>query len=160
MIESGPERSASLAERIDLLFRLSRPAGRFWTNDEVAVEVKRIDPSVRASGAYLSALRNGKRTNPSQSLLSAVCRFFGVPDTYLTDQQAAGSISQQLAVLDTARRTGVHAIALRAVGLNDESLATVAAVLDHIRELQGLPPVDEPVVGDGRGVEDSDVGRP
>ncbi|WP_336085679.1 XRE family transcriptional regulator [Nocardia sp. SSK8] len=147
MTDAGSQHRALLAERLDVLFRTSRPGGRYWTNDDVAAEIKRIDPTVRVSGAYLSALRTGRRANPAPRLLAALCRFFGVPGDHLTEPSVAGPTPRHQAVLEAARHTGVHAIALRAVGLNDESLATVAAVLDHIRELQGLPPVDEPVAG-------------
>lgn len=48
-----------LATRLDALFRTSRPGNRRWTNDEVTEAIKKTNPGLKVSGAYLSALRNG-----------------------------------------------------------------------------------------------------
>lgn len=132
-----------LAEQLDSLFRSSRPHGRSWTNDEVAVELKKRNPGLRVSGAYLSALRTGKRERPSYDLLEALARFFGVTTAYFFDRDHANQAVKQLAMLDELHQAGVRSIALRAVGLPPESLAPVRAVLDEIRKLQGLPEIDD-----------------
>lgn len=132
-----------LANRLNQLFRVSRPGGRPWTNDEVAAEIKKSNPLVRVSGAYLSALRNGKRRQPSRDLLVELAKLFGVGPAYFFDSGQADRISQQLAALDELRQAGVRGVALRAVGLPTESLDVVTAVLDQMRRLQGLPPVEE-----------------
>jgi|SRR5882757_9126605 len=132
-----------LAERLDGLFRSSRPRGRTWTNDDVAAELKQSHPRLRVSGAYLSALRTGKRERPSPELLDALATFFGVSPAYFYDRDHADQTTRQLAMLDELHQAGVRSIALRAVGLPPESLDAVTAVLDQIRKLQGLPPVDD-----------------
>ncbi|MFJ5532615.1 XRE family transcriptional regulator [Streptomyces sp. NPDC093261] len=132
-----------LAERLDSLFRSSRPEGRPWTNDEVAARLKEANPKLRVSGAYLSALRNGKRERPSHELLMALAQFFGVQYAYFFDQTYADQALAQLALLDELHQAGVRSIALRAAGLPPESLNAVMSVLDEIRKLQGLPPVEE-----------------
>lgn len=131
------------ASRLDALFRRSRPEGRKWTNDEVAAEIKRTNPGIKVSGAYLSALRNGKRSHPSAELLAALAKFFGVSPAYFFSPDHAEQVTQQLEMLDEMRQAGVRAIALRAVGLPEESLEPIRAVLDEVRKLQGLPPVEE-----------------
>ena len=132
-----------LAERLDSLFRSSRPQGRSWTNQEVATELRKRNPALRVSGAYLSALRNGKRERPSYDLLEALAKFFGVAPAYFFDRDYADRTATQLAMLDELHQAGVRSIALRAVGLSPESLEPVRAVLDQIRKLQGLPDVDD-----------------
>jgi transcriptional regulator with XRE-family HTH domain len=122
---------------------LSRPQGRPWTNDEVAAEIKKSAPTVKVSGAYLSAIRNGKRLQPSHDLLIALAKFFGVAPAYFFDPDGADRISRQLAALDELRQAGVRSIALRAIGLPTDSMDAVTAVLDQMRKLQGLPPVPE-----------------
>jgi len=134
---------SALAERLDGLFRSSRPQGRTWTNDDVAAELKQSHPRLRVSGAYLSALRTGKRERPSPELLDALATFFGVSPAYFYDRDHADQTTRQLAMLDELHQAGVRSIALRAVGLPPESLDAVTAVLDQIRKLQGLPPVDD-----------------
>ncbi|QEU97048.1 helix-turn-helix domain-containing protein [Streptomyces kanamyceticus] len=137
------DEGALLAERLNHLFRASRPRGRTWTNREVAEEVKLANPKLKVSGAYLSALRTGKRTNPSADLLSALAKFFGVSPAYFVDQNHAARVDSQLAALNELSQSGVREVALRAVGLPPESLAAISAVIDQVRKLQGLPPVEE-----------------
>jgi transcriptional regulator with XRE-family HTH domain len=132
-----------LADRLNQLFSGSRPGGRSWTNDEVATQIKNANPAVKVSGAYLSALRVGKRRQPSHELLVELARFFGVSPGYFFDSGHADRVTQQLAALDELRQAGVRGVALRAAGLPPDSLAVVTAVLDQMRKLQGLPPVDE-----------------
>jgi transcriptional regulator with XRE-family HTH domain len=132
-----------LAARLDKLFRTSRPGSKRWTNDEVATELKRANPGVKVTGAYLSALRSGKRTRPSPELQLALARFFGVAPAYFFDAGYAERVDAQLELLDDLSQAGVRSIAARAVGLSPESLAAVTAVLDQVRELQGLPPVQD-----------------
>ncbi|MFE0171374.1 helix-turn-helix domain-containing protein [Streptomyces sp. NPDC059002] len=134
---------APLAARLNHLFRASRPQGRTWTNREVAEEVKLANPGLKVSGAYLSALRTGKRTNPSTDLLSALAKFFGVSPAYFVDPDHAARVDTQLAALNELSQSGVREVALRAVGLPPESLAAISAVIDQVRKLQGLPPVEE-----------------
>jgi transcriptional regulator with XRE-family HTH domain len=138
----GPDRTL-LAKRLDELFQRGRPGGARWTNDEVATEIKKLDPNIRVSGAYLSALRTGKRTRPSPELQLALAKFFGVSPAYFFDPKRAEQISHQLATLDEMRQAGVRAIALRAVGLPAESIDAMTVILDQMRRLQGLPPVQE-----------------
>ncbi|MEU3711087.1 helix-turn-helix domain-containing protein [Streptomyces catenulae] len=132
-----------LAERLNTLFRTSRPRGRNWSNREVAEEVKRINPGLKVSGAYLSALRTGQRSNPSTGLLSALAQFFGVSPAYFVDPDHADRVDSQLAALNELSQAGVRDVALRVVGLPPESLAAITAVIDQVRKLQGLPPVEE-----------------
>jgi len=141
-VTEGQDRPV-LAERLDALFRRSRPGGRQWTNDEVAAEIKRANPKLRVSGAYLSALRTGKRHNPSPDLQVALAQFFGVSPAYFFDRHHADRVQAQLAALEELSQTGVRSVALRAVGLSQENLEAITVVLDQIRIAQGLPPVDE-----------------
>jgi transcriptional regulator with XRE-family HTH domain len=132
-----------LATRLDALFRTSRPGNRRWTNDEVTEAIKKANPGLKVSGAYLSALRNGKRVRPSPELQVALAKFFGVSPAYFFDADYANQVDTQLAGLDKLREAGVRGIALRAVGLPQDSLDTIAAVLDQIRKQQGLPPIQD-----------------
>jgi transcriptional regulator with XRE-family HTH domain len=140
---SGSNDGSTLADRLNELFALSRPRGQQWTNSEVAAEIRERDPTVKVSGAYLSALRNGTRRNPSPVLLVALAKFFGVSPAYFFDSEQADRVNSQLAALDEIRLAGVRSIALRAIGLPAESLDAMASVLDQMRKLQGLPPVPE-----------------
>ncbi|MFH8789094.1 helix-turn-helix domain-containing protein [Streptomyces roseoverticillatus] len=140
---TGAPEELTLAKRLEALFVGSHPEGRRWTNSEVADKVKEKHPHVRVSGAYLSALRNGSRARPSQELLAALAEFFGVSPAYFVDPDHADRVNAQLAGLEALSQAGVRGVALRAVGLQQDSLDAITAMLDQVRKLQGLPPVQE-----------------
>ncbi|MEU5190149.1 helix-turn-helix transcriptional regulator [Streptomyces klenkii] len=140
---TGAPEEPTLAEQLEGLFCRSRPGGRRWTNSEVADKVKEKHPHVRVSGAYLSALRNGSRTHPSQELLAALAEFFGISPAYFVDPDHAERVNAQLAGLEVLSQAGVRGVALRAVGLQQDSLDAITTMLDQVRKLQGLPPIRE-----------------
>ncbi|GGS30784.1 MULTISPECIES: helix-turn-helix domain-containing protein [Actinokineospora] len=142
MSDGGP---TPLTSRLDRLFKISRPRGRQWSNAEVAAEVKKANPDLRVSGAYLSMLRTGKRTSPSTDLLVALARFFGVnPSYFFDDEDGQGErVRRQLEQLEMLRERGVVGIAQRAVGLPQANLDLIIAMLDQARRQQGLPPVTD-----------------
>ncbi len=133
----------TLATRLDELFRTARPHGRKWTNAEVATELKVVSPELKVGAVYLSQLRTGKRTNPSHELLAALARFFGVSIGYFFDEKVAESVLNELATIEAMRQAGVRAVAMRAVGLPEESLHAVTAILDQYRAMRHLPPVTD-----------------
>ncbi|MDQ3403017.1 MAG: helix-turn-helix domain-containing protein [Actinomycetota bacterium] len=145
MPESDGVAVPALTARIDRLFRISRPEGRSWSNNEVAAEIKKVDPDLRVSGAYLSMLRTGKRTSPSTDLLVALARFFGVgPSYFFDDEDGQGErVRRQLEQLELLRQRGVVGIAQRAIGLPQANIDLITAMLDQARRQQGLPPVDD-----------------
>ncbi|MFJ8166619.1 XRE family transcriptional regulator [Streptomyces sp. NPDC096136] len=135
-----------LARRLDDLFKTVRPKGKHWTNAEVAEELKRANPELKAGGVYLSQLRTGKRSNPSPDLLAALAKFFGVSVAYFFDDKVAESVLSQVAAIEALRQSGVRAVAMRAAGMKKENLAAITAIMDQYRQMQGLPPVtDAPV---------------
>ncbi|MBB4688964.1 helix-turn-helix domain-containing protein [Amycolatopsis jiangsuensis] len=133
----------TLAARLDDLFRSVRPQGRHWTNAEVAAELKRASPELKVGGVYLSQLRTGKRTNPSQELLAALAKFFGVSVAYFFDEEVAGSVLSELAAVEAMRQAGVRAVAMRAAGMREENLQAITTIMDQYRQMQGLPPVSD-----------------
>ncbi|MER5869697.1 helix-turn-helix domain-containing protein [Streptomyces sp. NPDC002044] len=132
-----------LAVRLDDLFKTVRPKGRHWTNAEVAEELKRANPELKAGGVYLSQLRTGKRANPSPDLLGALARFFGVSVAYFFDEKVAESVIGELAAVEALRQSGVRAVAMRAAGMKKENLQAITAIMDQYRQMQGLPPVTD-----------------
>ena len=135
------EHSPTLTVRLNDLFNTVRPQGRRWTNAEVAAELKRVSPELKVGAVYLSQLRTGKRTNPSQELLAALARFFGVSVAYFFDEELADSVLAQLAVVEAMRQAGVRAVAMRAAGMKEENLQAITTIMDQYRQMQGLPPV-------------------
>ena len=142
--DSGQENV--LAERLDRLFETVHPAGRGpYSLREVADAINDKAGETIISAAYLSQLRAGQRTEPSHSRLVAIARFFGVGVDYFSDEVSAEDASRQTEVAAAMRDAGVRAIALRAHGLSESSLAAVLAVIENARRLENLPdPDDQP----------------
>ena len=136
-------RESVLAERLDLLFETVHPAGRGpYTLREAADAINAEAGETIISAAYLSQLRNGKREEPSHSRLAAIARFFGVDVEYFSGSAPAADAARQAEALAAMQDPGVRAIALRARGLSEPSLAAVLAVIENARRLENLPDPD------------------
>jgi transcriptional regulator with XRE-family HTH domain len=130
----------TLAQRLDHLFQTVHPRGRGpYTLREAAAAINEDTGSQVMSAAYLAQLRNGQRTEPSHSRLTAIARFFGVDVRYFTDDQTAQRTDEQIALLADLADSDVRAIAVRTVGLSQASLETIRAVVENARRLEGLP---------------------
>ncbi|AHH94012.1 hypothetical protein GCM10010174_85200 [Kutzneria viridogrisea] len=140
---SESEGQSVLAGRLNRLFEDIRPegrSGRRWTNDEVAAAIKKSEPDIRVSGAYLSALRTGAKRRPSTELLVALARFFGVPLDYFVNEAVAAQADAELELAKVAGNLGVRQLALRALELSPEGLAAVTKIIDQVLALDGKPP--------------------
>lgn len=128
-----------LADRLNRLFAsVSRPGGRgLWTNEKASVALHGMGAGM--SGAYLSQLRNGKKTNPSARHLAAVAELFGVPMAYFFDMGAAEQVDADLPLLTAVRDPAVRRLALRAHGLSPESITSLIGIMDQARKFEGLP---------------------
>ncbi|MEU0883431.1 helix-turn-helix domain-containing protein [Lentzea sp. NPDC005914] len=131
-----------LAARVDHLFRTVRANdGGEYTFEEVAEAIKaKGGPTISAT--YLWQLRKGVRDNPTKRHVEALASFFGVPPAYFFDDAEAARIDAELMLLNALRDVPVRRLALRARGLSDKSLATIADMVERVRELEGLPPED------------------
>ena len=147
-----------LSQKLDHLFRTVHPSERGeYTFEEVAEEIRaRGGPTISAT--YIWQLRKGLRDNPTKKHLEALADFFGVPPAYFFDDAIARRVDAELELLAAMRDASVHRIALRAFDLSTESLATVAEVIERLRQLEGLsetvdeaagPTGAEPAVDDG-----------
>jgi transcriptional regulator with XRE-family HTH domain len=134
-----------LAQRLNHLFATVHPAARGpYTLREVADAINREAGETIISASYLSQLRAGQRREPSHSRLAAIAKFFGVGVDYFSAQVSAEDAGQQAELLTAMRDARVRAIALRAHGLSESSLAVVLAVIENARRLENLPGPDEP----------------
>ena len=132
-----------LAQRLNRLFATVHPAGRGpWTLREVADAINSEAGETIISASYLSQLRAGQRREPSHSRLAAIARFFGVDVDYFSPQVSADDAARQTEVLTAMRDAGVRAIALRAHGLSEPSLAAVLAIIENARRLENLPELE------------------
>jgi len=136
--ESEPTAARSLAEKLDQLFRTIRQPGRGeYSFEEVSASIReRAGPTISAS--YIWQLRKGARDNPTKKHLEALADFFGVPPSYFFDEEATAQIEKQLDLLAALRDASVRHMALRASGLSEASISTVADTIERLRHLEGL----------------------
>lgn len=127
----------SLADRLDHLFRTVRqPGGDQYTHEEVAEAIRAR--GVTISHTYVWQLRTGLRENPTKRHLEALAEFFGVPAAYFLDDDVE-HINAQLDLLAALRDGGVRSMALRAIGLSPRSLDAIRGMIEHARQIEGLP---------------------
>lgn len=132
-----PDTPSSLADKVGRLFHVVRPARGEYTHEQVARAIEeRGGPTISAS--YLWQLRKGLRDNPTKKHLEALADFFGVPPAYFFDDAAAARIDAELDLLAALRDTSVRDMALRASGLSDQTLKTIADMIERARQLEGL----------------------
>lgn len=140
---------ADLAAKLNLLFEKSRPAGKPAQSNDAAAEGIWKKYKVSISGSYLWALRNGKKTNPTVLHLRAIAKYFGVEPRYLIEEGPHEDIESELGAIAALRDAGVRNLAARAFGLTPRSLESLAKMVDHARELDGLPPAASSDAGEG-----------
>lgn len=154
MTDETPDRPPTLAEKIDALFR-SAPGREEYTYAEVAEGIRRLGgPTI--STTQLWELRHGVKTNPRKDHLQALARFFGAPITYFFDDEETRQLYAQLKLLAAMRDSQIERIALRASGLSPATLATIAQVIERMRQIEGLPNGN----GEERKPSDDDQDKP
>ncbi|MEO6083095.1 MAG: XRE family transcriptional regulator [Umezawaea sp.] len=143
MTDREKPRQDTLAEKLEYLFRTIRePGRREHSNEEVAVAITR-DQGVTISASYIWYLRTGQRDNPTLKHLTALATFFGVPAAYFLDDKVREEVEAEIALVTALKDIGVRDVAMRASGLSDRSLDTIAEVINRVRELEGLQPKED-----------------
>lgn len=155
----------TLADKLNQLFATFRPEsqevgrgrpGREYYNSEIADRINRPGPianrirelvgeTVTISGAYLGELRQGKATDPRLSHLKALAIAFGVPTSYLVDDEEddpTGTVAADLHRLGQMRRLGVQQVVFRDVlgrsGLSGRSQEAMTAIFEQLLEMEGI----------------------
>ena len=132
-------RPTSLSQKLDYLFRTVHSHERGEYSFEEVAEAIRVRGGPTISATYIWQLRKGLRDNPTKKHLEALSEFFGVSPAYFFDDEAAARIDAELALLVALRDSPVRRIALRAFGLSADSLATIASMVERVRELERVP---------------------
>ncbi|GDY33089.1 hypothetical protein [Gandjariella thermophila] len=94
------------------------------------------------SSTYLWELATGKKHNLTQSTLTTLAEFFGVPREYFLNDEVAARVDSQLELALALRNQKVRSIALRAEGLSDETLDSILTMLSQARKIEKLPPLE------------------
>lgn len=134
---------ATLAQRIDLLFRTIHPGRRRpYSMREAASCINAAAGHQVISHGYLWSLRKGTKTNPSIIQIAAIAAFFGVPPSYFLDTPGEPPIDPAIKIALADHK--VREVILRAHGLPEPALRALIDMADSARTLAGLPPVTPP----------------
>lgn len=127
-----------LADKLNHLFATVPAPTRsgLYSNDTAAHAL--ADLGVTVSGVHISHLRSGRRDNPSARLLVALAELFGVPIGYFFDSTMAETIDSELESLAALRDSRAKSLMRRARGVSPQSMDQLEAILDRIRQLEGL----------------------
>lgn len=138
--------SATLAERIDCLFRTHlSPRGREYSYREVAAAIRRGAEGREGetiSAAYLWGLRTGAKDNPTMKHLQALARFFQVSPSYFFEEELTEFPETEVRLLAASRRETLRHLAVTLLGLSDDSLNAVLNLACRMRQLEELPSPD------------------
>jgi len=131
-----------LAAKLNQLFATMHPDGTKPDSNEKVVEAL-SQRGIRITAQYLGQIRGGKKTNVDANTLRGLAEYFGVTASYLLEAGPNPHIEEQLHLLRLLRDEKISAIATRASGLSNQSLESVLAIIDRVRALEKLPPVDD-----------------
>ncbi len=132
MSEGEPRSRASLAEKLDQLFKASHGRGeRELTYQEVADGVME-QSGTKISPSYIWELRTGATTNPRKAHMEALASFFKVSPVYFYDDEQGEQIYERLESLVTIRDSNVGRIAARARDLSPRGQELIANIIEQV----------------------------
>lgn len=137
----GDANAAELSIKLNKLFEIIRKPSAPLLSNAAAAEAITKQTGVSISSGYMWQLRTGVKNNPTVQHLRAIAEFFGVAPSYLIDPGIDPQVDAQLNLLHALRDSKVRDLAMRAHGLTPQALNTLAAMIDHARQLERLPPV-------------------
>lgn len=133
-----------IAQRLRYLFENKRkPDGKKYSYREL-LRVIDAQGGPSMSVGYLSQLVTGVRTNPMMDAIQALAKAFEVPLSYFDAHENTEETNEQLKLVAAIQDAGVQDVAMRTVGLPPESVKLVLGMIDRVRELEGLPPAEQP----------------
>ena len=127
-----------LADKLNHLFtNVPAPTrtGRY-SNESAAHAL--AERGVTVSGVHISHLRSGRRDNPAARLLAALADLLGVPIGYFFDTAMEERINKDLDALSALKDDRAKNLLVRAQGVSPENLDNLAAILERIRQIEGL----------------------
>ncbi|RRQ29321.1 helix-turn-helix domain-containing protein [Rhodococcus sp. Eu-32] len=132
--------SADFAARLNTLFNTVHPPGRKpHTNAEVADAL--AEGGHQISKPYISQLRSGQRTNPSDDTVAALARFFKVKSDYFFNDIYATKVDRDLELITQIEGYGLRRLSARAFDLSEDSQNLLSALAEKLRVSEGLPEV-------------------
>jgi len=129
--------STTFAARLNRLFDTVYPPGRGpHTAAEVCAALRVA--GIAMSAPYLSQLRSGARTNPSEAAMTALANFFRIPPGYFTDDDYYRRLDQELAWWAAWHDERARDIAMRASRLSPAAREEIIRQVDEWRRKEHL----------------------
>lgn len=132
-----------LADKLNHLFA-TVPAptkSGVYSNDTAARALEAR--GVIVSGVHISHLRSQRRDNPSARLLAALADLFGVPIGYFFDDTLEQRVNADLEALSAMQDPRAKQLMVRAHGISPEGMHNLEAIVEHIRQIEGLDPTSK-----------------
>ena len=130
----------SFKDRLNALYPATAPR---LTNAQVVEALSQR--GCKISTPYLSQLRSGVRTNPSEQVVLALADFFGVAAEYFfgpTPRQDPELIPEEdRSVVEEFHDSELRSLAIKAVDLSPESQDLLSSIAEKLRSSEGLPAV-------------------
>ena len=129
------------SENLDRLFHSAADrCGRRMTQAGLADEINARGYTI--SRAYISQLRGGTRTNPSEQLVTVIADIFGVDEDYFSIPPIAPhrrAETNDTAILEHLHSKSFAALLARADGLSSHSIELVIEIAERLRIAERLP---------------------
>lgn len=136
---------SDLPTKLNLLFETFHPKGQPPpTNKAVAAGIEQKYKNVTITGQYLGQIRAGAKTNVKLATLRAIAGYFRVKESYLIEPGRDEDVESQLELLRLARDEELVGILTRASGLSPRSRKALAGLVEQLRAIEQLPPIDSP----------------
>ncbi|MGC0362687.1 transcriptional regulator with XRE-family HTH domain [Rhodococcus sp. 27YEA15] len=130
----------SFKDRLNALYPTAPPR---LTNAQVVESLSRM--GCRISTPYLSQLRSGVRTNPSEQVILALAEYFKVgPDYFFGPtprQDPELASAEDRSVVEEFHDAELRSLTRKAADLSTESQDLLSSIAEKLRASEGLPPV-------------------
>lgn len=131
-----------IAQRLRyLLDQKRKPNGKRYSYREVLRAIEEQGGPTMSVG-YLSQLVTGVRKNPMMDAVQGLATFFGVSISYFDPKEDTTETNRRLKLLAALQYPGVLEVATCAMGLSPKGIKLVESILDRVRQIEGLPPIE------------------
>lgn len=144
---SGDIDCSDLAAKLNLLFETFHPKGTPPPSNQAVAAGIEQKYNLTITGQYLGQIRAGKKTNVKLVTLRAIAGYFGVKEGYLTEPGRDENVEEQLELLRVFRDEDIINIATRTSGLSAQSRRAIFSLVDQLRAIEQLPPIDPSTPG-------------
>lgn len=139
---------SDLPNKLNLLFETFHLKGQPPpTNKAVAAGIQEKYKNVTITGQYLGQIRAGAKTNVSLVNLRAIAGYFRVKESYLIEPGRDEDVESQLELLRMSRDEELIGILTRASGLSAQSRKALSSLVEQLRTIEQLPPIDPSTSG-------------